>query len=224
MSRILFEPPALATWFCDKPDGDPVCAGSRWRSMPIFVTPTEPGRCRILFQIRYPDSPRVNKFIKLMLRLRPEWANHFFSSEVTDGDSRLLWPTEDRAASAVAAALGAAAAASSFSSSFFPPPPPPSASEVGLAFFKTNYMPAPADAPIVAYRKWLFGRGGGGPFGSPFAPSPLVSPSTRRRRLRLLRLPLPIRRRRSFPSTSPKRRSCPATSSTPSSAGRAASR
>ena len=176
LTRILFEPPALATWFCDKPDGDPVCAGSRWRSMPIFVTPTEPGRCRILFQIRYPDSPRVNKFIKLMLRLRPEWANHFFSSEVTDGDSRLLWPTEDRAASAVAAALGAAAAASSSPSS--PPPPPPSASEVGLAFFKTNYMPAPADAPIVAYRKWLFGRGGGGPFGSPFAPSPLVSPST----------------------------------------------
>ena len=31
LTRILFEPPALATWFCDKPDGDPVCAGSRWR-------------------------------------------------------------------------------------------------------------------------------------------------------------------------------------------------
>jgi hypothetical protein len=36
-------------------------------------------------------------------------------------------------------------------------------------------MPAPADAPIVAYRKWLFARGNGGPFGSPFAPSPLVA-------------------------------------------------
>ena len=110
LTRILFEPPALATWFCDEPDGDPVCAGSRWRSMQIFVTPTEPGRCRILFQIRYPDSPKVNKLIKFMLRVTPEWASHFNSSEVTDGDSRLLWPTEDRAASAVAAALAAAAA------------------------------------------------------------------------------------------------------------------
>ena len=53
--------------------------------MPIFVTPTEPGRCRILFQIRYPDSPKVNKFIKFMLRTRPEWINHFFSSEVRKG-------------------------------------------------------------------------------------------------------------------------------------------
>lgn len=89
--------------------------------------------------------------------------------QVTDGDSRLLWPTEDRASAAVAAALAAAAESSSS--------PPPSASEVGLAFFKTNYMPAPADAPIVAYRKWLFGRGGGGPFGSPFTPSSFVSSS-----------------------------------------------
>ena len=31
LTRMIFEPPALATWFCDKPDGDPVCAGSRWR-------------------------------------------------------------------------------------------------------------------------------------------------------------------------------------------------
>jgi hypothetical protein len=55
--------------------------------MPIFVTPTEPGRCRILFQIRYPDGPRVNKFIKFMLRTRPEWLNHFFSSEVRERKS-----------------------------------------------------------------------------------------------------------------------------------------
>ena len=55
--------------------------------MPIFVTPMEPGRCRILFQIRYPDGPKVNKFIKFMLRVRPEWVNHFFSSEV-----RIIFP------------------------------------------------------------------------------------------------------------------------------------
>jgi len=178
LTRIVFEPPALATWFCDKPDGDPVCAGSRWRSMPIFVTPTEPGRCRVLFQIRYPDSPKVNKLIKFMLRVTPEWASHFNSSEVIDGDSRLLWPTEDRAASAVAAALAAAAATAGTKTAAADPNSPStsasSAADIGLAFFKTNYMPAPADAPIVAYRRWLFGRGGGGPFGSPFAPSPLL--------------------------------------------------
>ena len=37
LTRILFEPPALATWFCDKPDGDPVCAGSRWRVSFFFL-------------------------------------------------------------------------------------------------------------------------------------------------------------------------------------------
>lgn len=50
--------------------------------MPIFVTPTEPGRCRILFQIRYPDSPKLNKFLKFVVGARPEWVSHFSSSEV----------------------------------------------------------------------------------------------------------------------------------------------
>ena len=37
LTRIVFEPPALATWFCDKPDGDPVCAGSRWRVRSFYL-------------------------------------------------------------------------------------------------------------------------------------------------------------------------------------------
>jgi hypothetical protein len=54
---------------------------------------------------------------------------------------------------------------------------------VGLSWVKETYMPAPADAPVVAWRQWLQDFGGSVPTCSPEDQALMPGPITKRQAL-----------------------------------------
>ncbi|EIE25056.1 hypothetical protein COCSUDRAFT_46572 [Coccomyxa subellipsoidea C-169] len=106
--------------------------------MPMYMIPTGPGRSKILWCMLLPTSSMPAP-AKLMQRLTPKWLQHIsITPQVLDGDTGLLHGQE------VAVSK-----------------------EAEKDLNRLYYMPAQADRFVAAYRKWLAGRGGGGPLPMP---------------------------------------------------------
>lgn len=48
-----------------------------WNQMPMYVVPVGPGRSRVLWSFLIPGSRKLPPLIRLLVRLKPAWLDHF---------------------------------------------------------------------------------------------------------------------------------------------------
>jgi hypothetical protein len=101
----------------------------------VYGAPISPGRCRLF--VRQPFRFK-NRAVRLLFGLMPEFLSHLGNLAVLDDDNSFLHNQERTAARAGLA---------------------------GQPLGKVYHMPGPSDAYIIAFRAWLDGVAGGGPFG-----------------------------------------------------------
>jgi hypothetical protein len=146
-NALLFAPPSRMAYVGRRKDGT-------YSSFALWAVPTAPGRSR-LFAFMTTDRPL--KFPFSLFTELPTWANHvFLRHPVLDGDNVFLHHQEHALAERDAAAAAAAGAAGAAGAAEKPAPP---------AWRQLFYTPTKADAMVTAFRRWLDGAGGGGPFG-----------------------------------------------------------
>ena len=112
--------------------------GEFWTVLAMHVTPLDDVSCRFFVTsvaTAPPTTGLVGRARAALAERTPAWVTHSLLMKVVDGDLAFLAP----AARATAAALAG-----------------------GRSWARAYFMPANADASVLAWRKWFHGRGGGG--------------------------------------------------------------
>eukprot|EP00884_Botryococcus_braunii_P006863 jgi/Botrbrau1/16178/Bobra.0244s0002.1 len=130
-TKVQFIPPCLVRYMTPNPP----FPKAEWNQMPIYITPTAPGKARLLYNVILPANAAPLP-LKLLSQLKPMWMDHHRRHLVFDGDGMMLHVAER-----VLAQEG---------------------EEKGLpeAWRRSYYLPAPADRIVTAFRQWLDKNGG----------------------------------------------------------------
>jgi len=154
--RVRFRPPCYVEYRTPAapgaPDGD-------WRTLLFFLAVPLDGTTTRVFNHAWIVAPTLPPWVAALAAARPRWIDHLLLNEVFDGDLAYLAQASANFADATSAAGGSgrdeAAAA--------PSPGSTTPSSSSSAWAKAYFMPACADNSVVAWRRWLHGRGRAGP-------------------------------------------------------------